>query len=232
MGALICHISSIFFSLQDSVRLLAVEAGVSIATLLPQEDLEALVMPTLRQAAEDKSWRVRYMVADKFSEVGTYEMHIWPLSMSPLRLWNNSGCFSVFIKLQTAVGTEITKTDLVPAFQNLLKDCEAEVRAAAANKVKGEVSHCQLPKVWCLYEKSHTTTPLSHGLFISAVFCENLPEDSRETIIMTHILPCVKVHILISPTCLWNCLWLNSYAALCWPSSQEGVLRKLKLVFW
>ncbi|KAI2656221.1 hypothetical protein H4Q32_013083 [Labeo rohita] len=95
-----------------------------------QEDLEALVMPTLRQAAEDKSWRVRYMVADKFSE------------------------------LQKAVGPEITKNDLVPAFQNLLKDCEAEVRAAAANKVK--------------------------------VFCENLPEDSRETIIMTHILPCVK----------------------------------------
>ncbi|TRY84876.1 hypothetical protein DNTS_017992 [Danionella cerebrum] len=115
---------------KDSVRLLAVEAGVSIATLLPQEDLEALVMPTLRQAAEDKSWRVRYMVADKFSE------------------------------LQKAVGPEITKNDLVPAFQSLLKDCEAEVRAAAANKVK--------------------------------VFCENLPEDSRETIIMTHILPCVK----------------------------------------
>lgn len=58
-----------FTSLQDSVRLLAVEAGVSIATLLPQEDLEALVMPTLRQAAEDKSWRVRYMVADKFTDV-------------------------------------------------------------------------------------------------------------------------------------------------------------------
>lgn len=56
---------------QDSVRLLAVEACVSIATLLPQEDLEGLVMPTLRQAAEDKSWRVRYMVADKFSEVGS-----------------------------------------------------------------------------------------------------------------------------------------------------------------
>ncbi|NXA16604.1 2AAA phosphatase, partial [Sapayoa aenigma] len=50
---------------QDSVRLLAVEACVSIAQLLPQEELEGLVMPTLRQAAEDKSWRVRYMVADK-----------------------------------------------------------------------------------------------------------------------------------------------------------------------
>ena len=49
---------------------------------------------------------MRYMVADKFTE------------------------------LQAAVGKEITKTDLVPAFQSLLKDCEAEVRAAAAHKVK------------------------------------------------------------------------------------------------
>lgn len=55
------------------MRLLAVEACVSIATLLPQEDLETLVMPTLRQAAEDKSWRVRYMVADKFSEVSMWK---------------------------------------------------------------------------------------------------------------------------------------------------------------
>lgn len=91
---------------QDSVRLLAVEACVSIAQLLSQDDLEALVMPTLRQAAEDKSWRVRYMVADKFSE------------------------------LQKAVGPKIALSDLIPAFQSLLRDCEAEVRAAAAHKVR------------------------------------------------------------------------------------------------
>lgn len=91
---------------QDSVRLLAVEACVSIAQLLQQEDVEHLVMPTLRQCCSDSSWRVRYMVAEKFTE------------------------------LQKAVGPEITKTDLVPAFQFLLKDSEAEVRAAAATKVK------------------------------------------------------------------------------------------------
>lgn len=34
------------------------------------------------------------------------------------------------------MGPEITKTDLVPAFQVLLKDTEAEVRAAAAEKVR------------------------------------------------------------------------------------------------
>ena len=58
--------------LQDSVRLLAVEACASMAALLPSQDTEALVMPTLREAANDKSWRVRYMVADKFSEVGVF----------------------------------------------------------------------------------------------------------------------------------------------------------------
>lgn len=41
-----------------------------------------------------------------------------------------------FTELQRAVGPEITKTDLVPAFQNLMKDYEAEVRAAASHKVK------------------------------------------------------------------------------------------------
>ncbi|XP_062710820.1 serine/threonine-protein phosphatase PP2A 65 kDa regulatory subunit-like [Aedes albopictus] len=72
---------------QDSVRLLAVEACVSIAQLLPQDDVEHSVMPTLRQCVNDSSWRVRYMVAEKFTG------------------------------LQKAVGPEITKTDLVPAFQ-------------------------------------------------------------------------------------------------------------------
>ncbi|XP_072125782.1 probable serine/threonine-protein phosphatase PP2A regulatory subunit [Mobula birostris] len=68
-------------SKKDSVRLLAVEACVSIAQLLPQEDLEALVMPTLRQAVDDESWRVRYVVADKFSERDA-EPPSWPLGFT------------------------------------------------------------------------------------------------------------------------------------------------------
>lgn len=43
------------------------------------------------------------------------------------------------------MGPEITKNDLVPAFQSLLKDCEAEVRAAAANKVKGKRRGAAVP---------------------------------------------------------------------------------------
>uniref|UniRef100_A0A9L0RXT9 Protein phosphatase 2 scaffold subunit Aalpha n=2 Tax=Laurasiatheria TaxID=314145 RepID=A0A9L0RXT9_HORSE len=151
---------------QDSVRLLAVEACVNIAQLLPQEDLEALVMPTLRQAAEDKSWRVRYMVADKFTE------------------------------LQKAVGPEITKTDLVPAFQNLMKDCEAEVRAAASHKVKGwcwRPEHSKWVGLRGLEaEPGHQISPPPASLPLPTEFCENLSADCRENVIMTQILPCIK----------------------------------------
>jgi len=45
--------------------------------------------------------------------------------------------FADDIQIQKSMGPEITKKDLVPAFQNLLKDCEAEVRASATGKVKG-----------------------------------------------------------------------------------------------
>jgi len=93
---------------QDSVRLLAVEACVVIAQLatFKHEDIEKYLMPSLKQAIDDKSWRVRYVVADKF------------------------------VELQSGVGPEITKNELVSAFGALLRDNEAEVRAAAASKIK------------------------------------------------------------------------------------------------
>eukprot|EP00118_Oscarella_pearsei_P015653 m.142675 g.142675 ORF g.142675 m.142675 type:complete len:444 (+) comp38363_c0_seq3:513-1844(+) len=91
---------------QDSVRLLAVEAGIAIASILSKDEIEPLVMPTLRKSIEDKSWRVRYMIADKFTQ------------------------------LQDAVGPEVTKVDLVPAYRDLLRDPEAEVKTASALKLK------------------------------------------------------------------------------------------------
>ena len=115
---------------QDSVRLLAVEACVIIASLFKHDDIERFLMQSIKQAIDDKSWRVRYVVADKF------------------------------VELQNSVGPEITKNDLVQAFGSLLRDNEAEVRAAAASKIKD--------------------------------FCHNLPAETRETIIMNHILPHVK----------------------------------------
>lgn len=54
---------------QDSVRLLAVENCAAIGAMLTPEENSQLVLPTIRACAQDKSWRVRYMVADHFCEV-------------------------------------------------------------------------------------------------------------------------------------------------------------------
>ena len=98
------------------MRLLAVEACVSISSLLQTEDVEQLVMPTLRQCAEDKAWRVRWVVEDR-------------MDRNQLKLRGRSNYEQIFrymvadkfTDLQKAVGPEITKADLVPAFQASLK---------------------------------------------------------------------------------------------------------------
>ena len=57
---------------QDSVRLLTVEVLVAIAEVVPKEQQSShgVLLTALRTLFEDKSWRVRYMVADKFEKVG------------------------------------------------------------------------------------------------------------------------------------------------------------------
>ena len=66
---------------QDSVRLLAIEAGIAMAGLFRHDDLEQQMMQTLRSATEDKSWRVRYVVADKLVDVGS-PMGQWSILLS------------------------------------------------------------------------------------------------------------------------------------------------------
>lgn len=50
---------------QDSVRLLAVEDCAALAKLLSREDALTNVMPAVQKFAQDKSWRVRYNVAQQ-----------------------------------------------------------------------------------------------------------------------------------------------------------------------
>ncbi|CAL5442214.1 unnamed protein product [Camellia sinensis] len=103
---------------QDSVRLLAVEGCAALGKLLESQDCVAHILPVIVNFSQpcsyhgqyggkamDKSWRVRYMVANQLYE------------------------------LCEAVGPESTRTDLVPAYVRLLRDNEAEVRIAAAGKV-------------------------------------------------------------------------------------------------
>jgi serine/threonine-protein phosphatase 2A regulatory subunit A len=94
---------------QDSVRLLTVEVLIAIAEVIPKEQQPShgVLLTALRSLFEDKSWRVRYMVAEKFE------------------------------KIAKAVNEEVVTRDLVPAFVKLLKDSEAEVRTAIASQIPG-----------------------------------------------------------------------------------------------
>ncbi|KAI3633876.1 hypothetical protein MIR68_008208 [Amoeboaphelidium protococcarum] len=92
---------------QDSVRLLTVEAGVCIAELLTNDETKTHLAGTLRSLYNDKSWRVRYIIAEKF------------------------------VRLANAVGKQLTAEDLTPAFVRILKDPEAEVRTSAASQLPG-----------------------------------------------------------------------------------------------
>jgi serine/threonine-protein phosphatase 2A regulatory subunit A len=56
---------------QDSVRLLTVDILIAIAEVVPKEQQSShgVLLTALRSLFEDKSWRVRYMVADRFEKV-------------------------------------------------------------------------------------------------------------------------------------------------------------------
>lgn len=62
---------------QDSVRLLTVEILIAIAEAVPQEQQSShgTLLTALRSLFEDKSWRVRYMVADRFEKVCRSNAH-------------------------------------------------------------------------------------------------------------------------------------------------------------
>ncbi|KAI9770113.1 MAG: Polyamine N-acetyltransferase 1 [Geoglossum simile] len=94
---------------QDSVRLLTVDILIAIAEVVPKEQQSShgVLLTSLRSLFGDKSWRVRYMVADRFE------------------------------KIAKAVDEEVVTRDLVPAFVKLLKDTEAEVRTAIAGQIPG-----------------------------------------------------------------------------------------------
>jgi len=90
---------------QDNVRPLAVEAVLSFGHMLSQEDQLSLIAQPLHQASKDRSWRVRYVVAEKHSE------------------------------LEKVLGKEIARAELTPMLVRLLQDQEKEVRTQAALRV-------------------------------------------------------------------------------------------------
>jgi len=62
-------------------------------------------LPYIKKFAEDKSWRIRYLVADRIME------------------------------LTNGIGQDQAKEHLMPYYCNFLSDSESEVRTAAVNRL-------------------------------------------------------------------------------------------------
>lgn len=54
---------------QDSVRILAINNCISLGKLSSSADWQAQILPVVKACAEDKSWRVRYMMADHVQQL-------------------------------------------------------------------------------------------------------------------------------------------------------------------
>jgi serine/threonine-protein phosphatase 2A regulatory subunit A len=74
-----------------------VEDCAALGRLLPREECVYEVVPIVKKFAADKSWRVRYMVAQQLFE------------------------------LCESIGKDLAKTELLPSYEQLLMDNEAEV---------------------------------------------------------------------------------------------------------
>lgn len=101
--------------------------------MLDHEETKNYLLPSIRSAVSDKSWRVRYMVADHFVEVCIIRAILSAIVCSHVSLF-----FSLsLLQLASAVGEEVVRDELVQAFVQLLKDNEAEVRTAGAGQIPG-----------------------------------------------------------------------------------------------
>jgi serine/threonine-protein phosphatase 2A regulatory subunit A len=98
---------------QDSVRHLTVADLIVIAKQLSPQETQELLGAGIRNLWADKSWRVRYSVADGW------------------------------VDLAMAIGGEHAGDELVSAFVRLIKDNEAEVRSAIAKQIPGICENAQ-----------------------------------------------------------------------------------------
>jgi serine/threonine-protein phosphatase 2A regulatory subunit A len=143
----------------DSVRLQAPSNCVEIGRVLNQLDRPLLVsectivkrvIPLIVATTDDRSWRVRWTVASQFS--GVVEAY------DPIQSSSN--------------GRLVIMEILLPAYEKLLQDPEAEVRTAATCNL-AHVARCQsrvlmlAPSPLAYQHSSHVELSLSDGVHVS-----------------------------------------------------------------
>ncbi|CAN0050913.1 unnamed protein product [Scytosiphon promiscuus] len=170
---------------QDNVRLLAVEQAGKVAKALVDQQLEdecaAHIVPVIKHAVEDRSWRVRCAMARGFA------------------------------KAAHAVGPKLTTVELLPCLTSLLQDHETEVRAATIKDISSFVdlvgsptfANEVMPYVLALLQDVN----LNVRVALSNACMKLAPKLGQEHT-MTHILPMllaflrdesaeVRLHILL-----------------------------------
>jgi len=90
---------------QDSVRMAGIESCIHFAKALPMNKINEKLIPYIKKFAVDKSWRIRYLVADKLMEISN------------------------------GIGLENSREHLTTYFCQFLEDTESEVRTAAVRRL-------------------------------------------------------------------------------------------------
>lgn len=66
---LLHNFSKFYKDEQDSVRMQGIDSCVAFSKALPPAKVQAHLLPYIKKYAEDKSWRIRYLVADRIMEL-------------------------------------------------------------------------------------------------------------------------------------------------------------------
>ncbi|PCI27227.1 hypothetical protein COB52_05075 [Candidatus Kaiserbacteria bacterium] len=82
-----------------------IESCIVLSQHLAPQKISTYLIPYIRKYAEDKSWRIRYLVADKIMEISQ------------------------------GVGFELAKEHLLGFYCSFLVDNESEVRTAAVSRI-------------------------------------------------------------------------------------------------
>ena len=90
---------------QDSVRMQGVDSCIHFAKALPKNKINQSLIPYIKKFAVDKSWRIRYLVADKIMEI------------------------------TNGIGVDSSKEYLTSYYCQFLEDAESEVRTAAVRRL-------------------------------------------------------------------------------------------------
>lgn len=152
----------------DSVRILCIESLIQLSKVFNEEENKAHIIPIVITLTGDKSWRVRYHLAQNFAG------------------------------LAQALGRDIAVTSLISIFSTLLKDLENEVRIAAVISLRNFVTILTSEKLPSVLAYLQTLSKDSVALVrvgvcevLAAIFEMNL-ETLGKDVIRTRIQPIIQ----------------------------------------